>query len=92
MRDIILVMDSLFSILKDYKPSKPEGRKDVLLKFMEKINVQRESTGYTKLPFVFFATKMKHLDLWDLRIFYGSCCDAKDFVTYWWWALDPKKH
>lgn len=89
-RDILSVMDSLFSILKDYTPSKAEGRKEIILKFAEKINLDRKEKKYKELPVAFFGMKMKHLDLWDLKIFYGSCCDAKNFVSFWWWALDTK--
>lgn len=67
-----------------------ESRKDLLMKFVKRMNDDRAAKGMKPMHPVVFYTKMKHLDDWDLKIFYGSCMDAQNFSAYWWWALDPK--
>lgn len=69
---------------------KVETRKDLLMKFLNRLNTECVATGRKTYHPAFIFTKMKHLDDWDLRIFYASCCEATNFSAYWWWALDAK--
>jgi hypothetical protein len=81
--------------LSNYKvPEKNTGReqsrKDILLMFYRKLNEGRGS--YPVIKVVTVASKLKHLNEWDMEKFYQDCLQRKNFNAYFWWALDSSKN
>jgi hypothetical protein len=81
---------SLFSKYENMKPSKsrrsPEG--DMILMFMERLNMGREETGYSKIT---FGRMKKYLKGYDMYVLYMECERAKSFGKYFWWKLKNDK-
>ena len=83
-------------ILKTYEIGKQKGnfqkseRAEIVKKFVDKLNAEREQNNYKKLPAGFYAIKMAESGLktnHDLYWFLRFCEDAQNFSKCWWWAL-----
>lgn len=65
-------------------------RQELIKKFVDRLNAERDGIKYKKLSPVFIASKMYNSGLkddLDLQWFYGYCNDARNFSKCWWWAL-----
>lgn len=66
-------------------------RAELIKSFTERLNKAREHTQYKPLTPKAVAIKTSHLDLWDLRMFYSQCERARNFSSFFWYALKPQK-
>lgn len=62
-------------------------RQDILKKFVDRINAEREADGYRALPPAVFGVKLQLLSTKDLYIFYRECEESKNFSKYFWWKV-----
>ena len=68
-------------------------RHELISKFSNKINENRERDGLKKLPAKFFNVKMTNAGLktnGDLYWFYAYCNETKNFDKTFWWSLKAK--
>lgn len=73
---------------KKSKKERLDRRAEVIKKFVDRLNAARIESGYKPLGASYWAYRMAHIkDLEQLKRFYGDCCEAKNFSSYWWWAL-----
>lgn len=71
-------------------------RQEILKMFLDRLNIGRgEGSKYPLLAPGRIAKKFKEAGLktnGELRQFYGSCNDSKNFSAYFWWSLDKKNY
>lgn len=69
---------------------KRDRKNRVLDGFMEILNPPRVEKGMKPITYSRLGFLLKHLDDWDKAIFLGSCKDAQNPSSYFWWALKPE--
>lgn len=68
-------------------------RQELIKKFVDRLNIEREGTKYKKLDPKFVAIKMYQSGLKSdflLNWFFGYCNDAKHFSKCWFWSMNHK--
>lgn len=85
-------METLKSRLEAYRPpvkSKITNERQLIIKeFLDRLNSDRG--GRPPLAPGFVGMKMRYMTTSQLKQFLGDCKYAKNFSSYWWWALNPK--
>jgi hypothetical protein len=65
-------------------------RAELIGKFMDRLNADRDGVKYKALTPVAVAVKLAHImSNSDLYAFYRQCEGAKNFSRLFWWALKP---
>lgn len=73
------------------KKERLDKRAEVIKKFVDRLNASRVDAGYKPCLPSYWAYRMSHIkDLEQLERFYGDCNEARNFSSYWWWALKAK--
>lgn len=65
-------------------------REEYIEKFRARLNAARQGTKYRPLSHVAIKQKLGHLTVQDLDAFYKQCAKARNFSSYFWYALKPQ--
>ena len=68
---------------------------ELVEKFRERLNRDRDGVKYKKLTFGQVAKKFKDCGMGpenrqDLYLFFGNCNDANNFSSFFWWSFKKK--
>lgn len=69
--------------LSHYKLGSAPKRKDLIKKFVERLNSDRIKSKYKPLPASFYAVRMSKVPTYDLEKWYREL-DCGDFSKFWW--------
>lgn len=89
-------MITMNSLLNNYTfeitSSRRTERGDLIDGFLEKLNPSRIENGYKPLRFALLSKMFseRRMDKHQIYAFYKDCERAKNFSSYFWWALKPK--
>ena len=67
-------------------------RQEVVKMFVDRLNIEREKTGFKKIGASYVAVRMSSMDIGQLRAFYGYCDESQNFAKTWWWKTNPKNY
>lgn len=74
--------------LPPVKQTKHKTRRGELISaFLDALNPPRKEAGYPPYTYPRIARMVSHLDDFDLACFLGSCKEAKNFSSFYHWAL-----
>lgn len=68
----------------DYKQANTNELSEM---FCQKLNPSRKEAGYPPYSVPRMNRMLQHLDLWDRKAFYASCLEAREFGSYFHFAL-----
>jgi hypothetical protein len=82
---------SKYQVQKEKKKGSKRG--DIVGLFIEALNAERVGTKYPPLKASRVAMMLSVFKTCgELSQFYGSCKDAKNFSSFFFWSLDPKNY
>ena len=77
---------------EEIKESKIRNERQLVLKdFLDKLNRDRERSGFKPYTPAYLGMKLAHLTLEDMYFFLSECRHAKNFSKYFHWALKVEK-
>ncbi len=87
------IKDILSTYKVETKTFQKSERAEIVKKFVDRLNSQRQQDGFKVLPASFYAIKMAQAKLStnDLYWFYRYCDEAQSFSKCWWWSLRPQE-
>lgn len=95
MKSLSASLQTRYATIQEPKPKSKisNQRQEIVKMFLDRLNAAREGTKYKPLTPAFVGMKLSVFKTaGELHQFFGTCSEAKNFSSYFFWSLNPKNY